>query len=177
MPQQLNLKFNLFVMTTIIMSIWSYLIATVTLFNFWPLFINMYFLGFIIGLGYCYHNYQQKKYSSKTDLSISFIANSFLFTAFLCAALLLSNFYFSTKQGIEEHQYPITEGYFYQKNKTAHSRGSRVPVFVIDYKGTEQAIEFSKYYATHAAQYRTVELSSRKGIWGWDVIVDKKALQ
>lgn len=176
MRQQINLKFNLFVMTTVIMSIWSYLIGTVTLFNFWPLFGKIFILGFIIGIGFCYHNYHQKKYSSTTDVSISFIANSFLFTAFLCSILLLSNFYFPTNQSIQKQQYPIIEGYFYQKNKTAHSRGSRVPVFVIDYKGTEQSIEFSNYYSTHSKQYKTVEIGSRKGIWGWDIIVDKKAL-
>ncbi len=175
MNQEIDLKFKFFVVITFIISVWSYLISHDTLFNFFTLFIVIFILGLLSSAILTYFRIQKDGYEGVFDLGISFISKSIVCGAFFGSIMLLSNFYMPNHQE-DKNTYEITGRYFYFKDKRAHNRGTRVPVFIIDYKGQVQSIEFSRFYTTNVEQYKFVEIKSKKGFWGWDIIVDKEAI-
>lgn len=175
MNQEIDIKFKFFVVITFVLAIWSYLISHDTLFNFFNLLIVIFILGILSSAILTYFKLVKNGYEGGFDLGISFISKSIVFAVFLGSIILLSNFYIREHQEYK-NQYEITGKYFSFKNKTAHNRGSRVPVFIIDYNGQAQSIEFSKFYTTKVAQYKFVEIKSKKGFWGWHIIVNKEAI-
>lgn len=175
MNQEIDIKFKLFVVITIVLGVWSYLISHDTLFNFFNLFIVIFILGMLSSAILTYFKLIKDGYEGGFDLGISFISKSIIYAAFFGSIILLSNFYMPDHQEYK-NQYEITGKYFYFKNKTARNRGSRVPVFIINYNGQAQSVEFSKFYATNLEQYKFVEIKSKKGFWGWHIIVAKEAI-
>lgn len=175
MNQEIDIKFKFFVLITFVLGIWSYLISHDTLFKFFNLSILIFILGIPSSAILTYFKLVKGGYQGGFDLGISFISKSILCAAFFGSIILLSNFYIRDHQEYR-NQYEITGKYFYSKNKTASNRGDRVPVFIIDYNGQAQSIEFSRFYATNVEQYKFVAIKSKKGFWGWHIILDKEAI-
>ncbi|WP_439339883.1 hypothetical protein [Thalassobellus citreus] len=86
---------------------------------------------------------------------------------------MLTNYYFAD-QNIETESYEIVDRYELGAGggrKTSH--GSQ-PAFIINYKGEKKELVFYTQYLEKMNFYKIVEIDTRKGFFGFDILENKK---
>jgi hypothetical protein len=88
-----------------------------------------------------------------------------------CSAFMLSNYYFSeseittkTYKILDRSSLPGSKGY----------RHKRLPTFKINYEKDEKELVFGHSYYKTMDLYQTVEMKTKKGLWGYEIIVTKE---
>jgi len=126
------------------------------------------FITYFIGL-----KSYKKAYSdvySDTNLMFTGIIQFVISYGFIfCSIFLTTNYYFRDKN-LTIKKYLIVERTTFQGRK--YHRNERRPAFYIKYKGVKKELEFSHKYFNDMNSYKTVELETYKGYFGFDIIED-----
>lgn len=118
-----------------------------------------------------------KNYREISELSgwklylYAFLQNTVSWGFIACSILVLSNYYLSQGQIIEE-RYAIIETSSMSGSKG--NRSKRKPLVRIDYKGKMKELVFSNQYYGELEEYTHVNIKVKKGFLNWDIIVSQE---
>ena len=118
-----------------------------------------------------------KNYCKTYDLNgwklyfFAFMQNTVSWGFIACSILVLSNYYLSESQIIDE-KYAIIETSSMPGSKGERSK--RIPLVRIDYKGKMKELVFSNKFYNELEEYTYVNVSVKKGFLNWDIIVNQK---
>ena len=89
-----------------------------------------------------------------------------------CSIFMLTNYYFADQKSKKE-SYKIVERTFI-RGGTKYRIGEKQPVFTINYKGIKKELVFKHQYFDKMNKYKTVEIETRNGLFGFDILENKK---
>jgi hypothetical protein len=92
------------------------------------------------------------------------------FGSIICSSFMLINYYLSDTK-IENHSCVIVE-----RSEISGGKGARKsqPTFIINYKGKNKELVFNSRYVWKQQFYNEVEITTQKGYFGFDVIIEQK---
>ena len=140
--------------------------------------ISLGFLLLIIfGIGSIASFLDFKNYSQTYDLKgwklyfFNFTQNILSWGFIACSILVLSNFYLSEGEIVEE-KYEIIETSSMTGSK--RNRSKRKPLVRIEYKGKMKELVFSNRFYNELEEYNYVNIGVKKGFFNWDKIVTQE---
>ena len=89
-----------------------------------------------------------------------------------CSVFMFMNYHFAEKKSNKE-SYKIVKRTFI-RGGSKYGIGEEQPVFTINYKGLKKELVFNHQYFEKMNQFRTVELKTRNGLFGFDILEDIK---
>jgi len=89
-----------------------------------------------------------------------------------CSIFILTNYYFAD-QNVKTESYEIVDRTSI-RGTTKHRIGKEQPVFTINYKGKKKELVFFSEYYEKMNFYKTVEFETRKGLFGFEILENKK---
>lgn len=171
----LNKKRNIFYQIVffvgLILIIWEIPIFRKTVIS-----LNLLFL-IVGGIGSIAAFVDFKNYSETYDLKdwklyfFAFMQNIVSWGFIACSTLVLSNYYFSGSEIIEE-KYEIIETSSMTGSKG--NRSKRKPLVRINYKGKIKELVFSNRAYDELEEYKYVNIGVKKGFLNWDIIENQK---
>lgn len=134
-------------------------------------------LGIILVVGtlaflFDYKNYK-KTYKKKGTGGYFYSAIQSLvgFGFIACSIFMLMNYYFAEEK--TEHKiFEILERSSLPGSK--YNRDKRKPTFTINFEGKEKQLVFTHKYYEKRNLYKSVEMETRKGYFGFDILENKK---
>ena len=134
------------------------------------------FIILIIGILSYYLDFKNYKetYFHYGTIKLYALVNYFIGYGFIaCSFFMFMNYYFAD-QKVNTQSFEIIERTWIQGGGTTFRNREKQPVFTINYKGKKkELIFFSKYYEKMNF-YKTIEVDSRKGLFGFEILENKK---
>jgi len=117
-------------------------------------------------------NFKNTYFHYKT-IKLYALINYFVGFGFIgCSLFMLTNYYLADKNSKTE-SFKIVDRTSI-RGGTKYRVGEEQPVFTINYKGINKELVFNNQYFEKMNQFETVELETRKGFFGFDILQNKK---
>ncbi|UAB82290.1 hypothetical protein INR76_05890 [Marixanthomonas sp. SCSIO 43207] len=119
-----------------------------------------------------FRNFKKTYFHYKT-IKLYALINYFIGFGFIaCSVFMFMNYHFADRKSKKE-SYKIVERTFISGG-TKYRSGEKQPVFTINHKGIKKELVFNHQYFEKMNQYKTVELETRNGLFGFDILENKK---
>ena len=126
----------------------------------------------IIAYGIDFRNFKKTYFHYKT-IKLYALINYFIGFGFIaCSVFMFMNYHLADQKSKKE-SYEIVERTFI-RGGTKYRIGEQQPVFTINYKGIKKELVFSHQYFEKMNQYKSIELETRNGLFGFDILENKK---
>ena len=101
----------------------------------------------------------------------SFFQNAIFLGGIVGLLFLTVNYYFPDSK-IEKEEYSIIDRSSASGGK--YHRSERRPLFTINYRGEEKELVYNHSYYAEMNEYKSVVIETKKGFFGFDIILDRK---
>ncbi len=166
-----NTFYQIVLFTGLILIVWEIAIFRKTVISLGLLLLVIFGIGSIASF------LDFKNYSQTYDLKgwklyfFNFMQNILSWGFIACSILVLSNFYLSEGEIVEE-KYEIVETSSMPGSK--RNRSKRKPLVRIEYKGKMKELVFSNRFYNELEEYNFVNIGVKKGFLNWDIIVTQE---
>jgi hypothetical protein len=154
----------------LILIIWEVEIYRKTIIDWYIPSLIILFSG-ILAFYIDFKNFKETyKYVGK-ELYLYSIMHYFVGFGFIvCSIFMLTNYYLSNSKYVSE-TYKILDRTELPSGKSA---GKSKPAFIINYKGKNKELVFYSEYLDSLNYYSKIQITSKKGFLGFDIITQKK---
>ncbi len=93
-----------------------------------------------------------------------------------CSIFMLTNYYFAD-QNVKTESYKIIERTWIRGGTKYKSKREKQPVFTINYEGKKKELVFYSRYYENMDSYKNVEFETKKGLFGFKILENKKLIE
>ena len=169
----LNAYYSLIVIIGLALLVWEIFVYRMTIIPIGILIMLMITVSFL-ALLLEWQRYDKTYDAGSFSIFYCYLTCLFSWGGIACSIFMLTNYYYPediTKQ--EKFQIVARSS---MSGGKGH-RSERQPLFSIDYHGQKKEIVFGHQYYPTMDDYNFIELTTKKGFWGFTIIKDKELLK